>query len=514
MYYKRGKMLKKRLLSGALVAGMVMSVLSGIVPDKMSTVHAATMPKNPTVSGGVTTWDLVYFGSYAQSDAKGVAKDPIKWRVLNVNGNDAFLMADSALDVQRFHKDANRKNAEGTLDEVIAPWDKSCIRSWLNGYNGGYNECNIDYSNKNFFKTAFSTVSEQEAVMTTNLAATTNPTFTTSTAGATSDKVFLLTYEDVLNSNYGFSSSYAESSTRKKTYTAYVIGTGGAADSSSITKKEVGKGGYWWLRTPGRYTNMAMLVKDDGSIYNDNGRFKGYDVTYDEGLVCPAIHLDLSKTGVWSYAGTVDSNGKYTAGEAAPVVSDTDKVVTTEGEATYTPATDDAANTEVVYQATDSTSENVVIPSTVTGDNGITYKVTSIAAGTFKNNKKLKSIVIGDNIISIGDSAFYGCTNLQTVVIGKNVKTIGAKAFYKCTKIKKIVIPASVNKIGKQAFFGCKKLKSITIKTTKLTNKKVGAKAFKGTHKKATFKVPKKKLSAYKKLLKSKGASSKAKFKK
>ena len=98
--------------------------------------------------------------------------------------------------------------------------------------------------------------------------------------------------------------------------------------------------------------------------------------------------------------------------------------------------------------------------------------------------------------------------------MGKNVKTIGAKAFYKCTKIKKIVIPASVNKIGKQAFFGCKKLKSVTIETTKLNNKKVGAKAFKGTNKKATFKVPKKKLSAYKKLLKSKGASSKAKFKK
>ena len=57
-------------------------------------------------------------------------------------------------------------------------------------------------------------------------------------------------------------------------------------------------------------------------------------------------------------------------------------------------------------------------------------------------------------------------------------------------------------------------MKSITVKTSKLNKKNVGAKAFKGTHKKATFKVPKKKLTAYKKLLKSKGAGSKAKFKK
>lgn len=66
---------------------------------------------------------------------------------------------------------------------------------------------------------------------------------------------------------------------------------------------------------------------------------------------------------------------------------------------------------------------------------------------------------------------------------------------------------------GKSAFQGCKKLKTITFKTTKLTAKKVGTKAFKGTPAKATVKVPKKVKKAYKKWLTKKGISKKAKIK-
>ena len=104
----------------------------------------------------------------------------------------------------------------------------------------------------------------------------------------------------------------------------------------------------------------------------------------------------------------------------------------------------------------------------------------------------------------------------ETVKIGGvtyKVTSIAAKAFYKNKKLKKITIPASVVKIGKQAFFGCKNLKTITIKTKKLTSKSIGAKAFKGTHKKARVKTPAGKSKAYKKILRKKGLSKKAKVK-
>lgn len=93
------------------------------------------------------------------------------------------------------------------------------------------------------------------------------------------------------------------------------------------------------------------------------------------------------------------------------------------------------------------------------------------------------------------------------------VTSIGAKAFKNNKKLKKVVIPSTVRKIGKQAFINCKKLKSITIKTNKLNAKAIGSKAFKGINAKATIKVPKKKLKLYKKILRAKGVSASVRIK-
>ena len=195
----------------------------------------------------------------------------------------------------------------------------------------------------------------------------------------------------------------------------------------------------------------------------------------------------------------------------------------------------DVKNGTVTYKkASSNVSGKVTIPDKVTID-GIVYKVTAIEANAFKKNKKITKVTIGKYVTSIGKNAFAGCTKLTSVTIGKKVKTIGAsafagcsklktlklgeavttisdKAFYKCVALTKVTIPSKVSKIGKSAFYGCKKLKTITIKTTKLTSKKVGSKAFKGTPKNATVKVPKKSLKAYKKFLVKKGIHKKAKI--
>lgn len=154
----------------------------------------------------------------------------------------------------------------------------------------------------------------------------------------------------------------------------------------------------------------------------------------------------------------------------------------------------------------------VTIPATIKFGKK-TYKVTSVAARAFKNNKKLSTVKIGNNVTTIGASAFYNCPKLKSVTIGKNVIAIGNRAFYKCKKLTKLTIPAKVKKIGKQAFYGCKNLKNVTIKTTKMTKKNVGSKAFSGISSKAKIKVPKKKLTAYKKLLKARGIGKRVKVK-
>ena len=89
-------------------------------------------------------------------------------------------------------------------------------------------------------------------------------------------------------------------------------------------------------------------------------------------------------------------------------------------------------------------------------------------------------------VTAIGTSAMSGAKKLTTVKIGANIMTVGAKAFY-----------------------GCSKLSNVTIFSTKLTTAKTGANAFKGIRSNCRFKVPASRVSAYKKLLRAKGAGPK-----
>lgn len=85
------------------------------------------------------------------------------------------------------------------------------------------------------------------------------------------------------------------------------------------------------------------------------------------------------------------------------------------------------------------------------------------------------------------------------------VTAIGNNAFKNQKKLRKLTIGKNVRVIGKKAFFNCKKLKNITMKTKTLTKKTVGAKAFRGIYARASVKVPKKKRTLYRKILRARG---------
>lgn len=130
-------------------------------------------------------------------------------------------------------------------------------------------------------------------------------------------------------------------------------------------------------------------------------------------------------------------------------------------------------------------ASKISIPTTVKIKNK-KYKVTAMSAKSLKG-VKAKTVIVGNNVQTIGNSAMENCKQLTSVTLGKNVK-----------------------KIGKNVFKSDKKLKNITIKSTKL--KSVGKNAFKGINSKAKITVPKKKYTSYKKLMKGKGQGKKVKI--
>lgn len=105
-------------------------------------------------------------------------------------------------------------------------------------------------------------------------------------------------------------------------------------------------------------------------------------------------------------------------------------------------------------------------------------------------------------VTAIGNKAFCGCKALKRVSTGSNVLSIGSKAFSGCKALKKVTILKKTKKIGASAFAKCGNLRTITIKTTSLTKKSIGKKAFHGIAKKAKFKLPSSKKRLYKKWVK------------
>ncbi|MGN1167173.1 MAG: leucine-rich repeat protein [Lachnospiraceae bacterium] len=112
--------------------------------------------------------------------------------------------------------------------------------------------------------------------------------------------------------------------------------------------------------------------------------------------------------------------------------------------------------------------------------------------------------------------------NIKKLIIPKTVKyknvtytvtRIASRACYGCKKLKSVTIGDNVEKIGSKAFYNTKKLSVMVIKTQKLTSKVVGSQAFKGVTSNAKIKVPKKMLKKYKKLLRDKGISKRARIK-
>ena len=219
------------------------------------------------------------YGDYTYSDGTTVGKDetttkwfkvePIKWRVLtNSYGGNKLLLAESILIAKRYDDDKNNYKA-------------SEIRAWLIG---------------DFFLSAF-TAAQQAAIPTTtvdNSAHSTNPdaNATQWNSGAnqyasdtpTSDKIFLLSEQEVTTSAYGFAdydkyvgdSSGTTSSTRIRATTDFAKATGVNQNSNA------GLGGWWWLRSP--CFNNAYYVYFSGKPDDPNG-------VIDRGGVVPALSI-------------------------------------------------------------------------------------------------------------------------------------------------------------------------------------------------------------------------------
>ena len=104
--------------------------LNGGITSGTSSTHRGAVVGGTAANIGGGQADNLYFGTYQQSSGGngGYNIDPIKWRVLENADGQLFLISDQNLDVFQYHTD---------WEEIT--WERSTMRSWLNGYGASEN---------------------------------------------------------------------------------------------------------------------------------------------------------------------------------------------------------------------------------------------------------------------------------------------------------------------------------------------------------------------------------------
>lgn len=309
---------------------------TGAAEETTASAEEVVTVGNPFVSQyegsvGESVWSTIYFGQYWRSkcdipdgapdvtykdqvwtsdtgmtylirkDGTCYQAEPIRWRVLNVEGTDALLMTNENIEYLPYDEELCHVSDEDESETPIA-WEESDVRSWLNDTT----------SERSFMNLAF-TQTQQDAILLTSVDNETgNPETGTQAGKNTEDKVYLLSVREALTTKYGFSADCSEGRTRLSKNTDYVNGGG------FYGEEEAGSENYW-LRSPGINAKHPAEV---GHWSDAEVMFSAADENEEFSLsavlpstnecvgVRPVLHLDLSDDSLWVHADYVTADGE------------------------------------------------------------------------------------------------------------------------------------------------------------------------------------------------------------
>lgn len=194
--------------------------------------------------------DIVLFGTYEQDNHASNGEGSIEWLVLAKKDNKILVISNKALDCQPYN-----------TSFTAVTWESCSLRNWLNG---------------TFLDAAFSS-EEQTQILNTSVSANTNPEYDTDSGSSTTDKVFLLSIDEV-------NKYFDNEETRKCVPTAYATANGAYIGSSYGEVNNC----WWWLRSPGESQFLAATISSFGAVNSF-----GYDVDGDDFCVRPAMWIDI-----------------------------------------------------------------------------------------------------------------------------------------------------------------------------------------------------------------------------
>ncbi len=214
--------------------------------------------------------------------------EPIKWRILSENNNEAFILSELILDSQEFQ--ANCVFA----DDPTSSWGGIYVSDGLGNikiddYNVRVDANNYEYSsirswlNYTFYHTAFNSFQKEliKLTLVENGANTTASPANGFLSNDTNDNIFLPCYKDIVNDSYGFNKNDTVNDVARQKQ---------CSDYSKIQGINVNNScGDWWTRSskPG-YGYYVQLIGKQGTAC------EGYFIYLSNVGVVPALKVKLS----------------------------------------------------------------------------------------------------------------------------------------------------------------------------------------------------------------------------
>ena len=295
--------------------------------------------------------------------------EPLKWRVLDAS--TGLVICDSIIDSQAYNNYILYSGSKGWCDSsqtcYASNWEYSSLRAWLN--NDFYNTAFSEMQQDRIKELTRENKSKWDSIYDSN---------------PTSDKITLLSYDEVLNKNYGFSPSYNNDTARQRKGTDY------AKCQGLWVSSNYGGTSWWRLRSPFGSSSAAGVSDSGWAVSND----KVGDASHG---VIPALNLTQSKIGTSSIT-SGEIAAEEVTDENAPRTSQAAQTVfapLANGEFTLGSAID--GNRYMVYGVTDYsdgftlTSDNLIYIDQSEGKDGkvtLTYKPSKTDSATV--------IVVGD----------------------------------------------------------------------------------------------------------------------
>ncbi len=226
------------------------------VYGKYSKAKTVTIKNSSAIDIGIEKGDIIQFGRFEQDGNTDNGAEPIEWIVLSKDGGKLFLTSVYVLAPGNMNLgagiDAYDDDENDGRNYLVGTWSDSGMRKWLNG---------------EFLSGSFS---EKEAAVIADTEL--------KDAGCT-DKVFLMSRDDVKNADYGFAGQIYRTCfpTTRAIYYQYIEdGAGGGWldgvwtwDDGNVYKLGDSEACYWWTRTV--ENGEFYVVNDDGTLGQSYG---------------------------------------------------------------------------------------------------------------------------------------------------------------------------------------------------------------------------------------------------